>query len=62
MEGGRSFAGKAFVDATYEGDLMALAGVSFIVGRGPNSSVRRGHEWHSAHGTDPRGRPVRRAG
>lgn len=37
MEGGRSFAGKVFVDATYEGDLMALAGVSYIVGREPNS-------------------------
>lgn len=36
MEGGRSFTGKVFLDATYEGDLMALAGVSFIVGREPN--------------------------
>jgi hypothetical protein len=37
MEGGRRFAGKVFLDATYEGDLMAKAGVSYIVGREPNS-------------------------
>ncbi|MEO5715616.1 MAG: FAD-dependent oxidoreductase [Luteolibacter sp.] len=30
---GRKFAGKTFMDATYEGDLMAVAGVSFTVGR-----------------------------
>jgi hypothetical protein len=30
---GRSYAGGAFVDATYEGDLLALAGVPFRVGR-----------------------------
>lgn len=28
---------KAFIDATYEGDLMALAGVSYTVGREANS-------------------------
>jgi hypothetical protein len=33
MESGKKFAGKAFMDATYEGDLMAVAGVSFTVGR-----------------------------
>ena len=37
MESGRRFAGKVFLDATYEGDLMARAGVSSIVGREPNS-------------------------
>ena len=37
MESGRSFAGKMFIDATYEGDLMAAAGVSFFVGREANS-------------------------
>ncbi|AWM39338.1 Xanthan lyase precursor [Gemmata obscuriglobus] len=36
-EGGKTFAGKMFIDATYEGDLMAAAGVSFAVGREPNS-------------------------
>jgi len=30
---GQSYAGKQFVDASYEGDLMAGAGVSYIVGR-----------------------------
>jgi len=37
MESGREFASKVFIDATYEGDLMAKAGVSYIVGREPNS-------------------------
>jgi hypothetical protein len=37
MESGRSFAGKVFVDATYEGDLMAAAGVSYTVGREANA-------------------------
>jgi len=37
MESGRTFAGKMFVDATYEGDLMPLAGVSFTVGREANA-------------------------
>lgn len=30
---GSTFAGKTFVDATYEGDLMAAAGVSWTIGR-----------------------------
>ncbi len=30
---GKVFTGKVFIDATYEGDLMAAAGVSFHVGR-----------------------------
>jgi len=37
MESGRVFAGEVFIDATYEGDLMAKAGVSYAVGREPNS-------------------------
>jgi hypothetical protein len=36
MESGREFRGRMFIDATYEGDLMALAGVSYTVGREPN--------------------------
>jgi hypothetical protein len=47
--GGRTYAGKMFIDATYVGDLMAAAGVSFTVGREPESrygediaGVRRG--------------------
>ena len=34
---GKTFNGTFFIDATYEGDLMAAAGVSFIVGREANS-------------------------
>jgi hypothetical protein len=30
---GKTFTGKIFIDATYEGDLMALAGVKYNVGR-----------------------------
>lgn len=33
MESGKTFSGKMFMDATYEGDLMASAGVSFTIGR-----------------------------
>ena len=35
-EDGAVFRGKMFVDATYEGDLMAAAGVPYTVGREPN--------------------------
>jgi hypothetical protein len=37
MESGRRYHAKIFIDATYEGDLMAKAGVSYIVGRESNS-------------------------
>jgi hypothetical protein len=37
MESGRVYAGRVFVDATYEGDLMAKAGVSYHVGREANA-------------------------
>lgn len=37
MESGRRFEGRVFIDATYEGDLMAKAGVSYHVGREANS-------------------------
>ena len=33
MQSGRTFTGRMFIDATYEGDLMAAAGVSYHVGR-----------------------------
>ena len=35
---GRVFRGKMFVDATYEGDLLAAAGVSYAVGRESNAT------------------------
>jgi len=34
---GKTFKGKMFIDATYEGDLMAAAGVSYTIGREANS-------------------------
>ncbi len=37
MESDRTFAGRMFIDATYEGDLLAAAGVSYTVGREANS-------------------------
>ena len=40
----RRFAGKVFIDATYEGDLMAAAGVKYHVGREANSVYRE--EWN----------------
>ena len=40
MESGSTFQGKMFIDATYEGDLMAAAGVSYTVGRESNRKYR----------------------
>jgi len=37
LEGGRTVKGRMFIDATYEGDLMAKAGVEYHVGREANS-------------------------
>ena len=36
MLSGKTFSGKMFIDATYEGDLLAAAGVSYHVGREAN--------------------------
>jgi hypothetical protein len=44
MLSGKSFAGKMFIDATYEGDLLAAAGISYHVGREANSVY--GEEWN----------------
>jgi hypothetical protein len=33
MESGKRFVGQMFMDATYEGDLMAASGVAFTIGR-----------------------------
>jgi hypothetical protein len=38
MESGRTFAAPIFIDATYGGDLMAAAGVSYHVGREANAT------------------------
>jgi hypothetical protein len=41
---GRTYSGRMFVDATYEGDLMAAAGVSYHVGREAQSTY--GEKWN----------------
>ena len=38
MQSGRTFVGRMFIDATYEGDLMAAAGVEYTVGREANAT------------------------
>jgi hypothetical protein len=35
---GKTYRGRMFIDATYEGDLMAAAGVSYTFGREPNAA------------------------
>lgn len=37
LEDGREFSGKVFIDASYEGDLLPGAGVTFTVGRESNA-------------------------
>ena len=37
---GKTYRGKVFIDATYEGDLMAAAGVSYAVGREANAQYK----------------------
>lgn len=37
MLNGDTYKGKVFIDATYEGDLMAAAGISYTIGREANS-------------------------
>ena len=37
MESGKTYSGKMFIDATYEGDLMAAAGVNYTIGRESNA-------------------------
>lgn len=41
---GKTFIGKIFIDATYEGDLMASAGVKYTVGR--ESSATYNEQWN----------------
>ena len=41
---GKTYEGKIFIDATYEGDLMAAAGISYHVGREANSVYNE--EWN----------------
>ena len=44
MLGGQTYTGRMFIDATYEGDLMAAAGVAYHVGR--ESQATYGEKWN----------------
>ncbi len=44
MLSGETYRGKMFIDATYEGDLLAAAGVDYTVGREARSKY--GEEWN----------------
>jgi hypothetical protein len=50
MESGEVYMGKMFIDATYEGDLMASAGVSYTVGR--ESNKQYGETLNGVHTAD----------
>jgi hypothetical protein len=59
---GRTFRGRYFVDASYEGDLLAKAGVRYRVGREANAEfgetlngvqVRNADKHQFSHGVDP---------
>lgn len=40
MMSGEEYYGKMFIDATYEGDLMAAAGISYAIGRESNATYK----------------------
>jgi len=44
MMSGKTYSGKIFMDATYEGDLLAAAGIDYHVGREANSVY--GEQWN----------------
>ena len=44
MLSGRTYTGRMFIDATYEGDLMAAAGVDYHVGR--EAQATYGEKWN----------------
>src|SRR5262245_57021423 len=54
MESDTAYRASVYIDATYEGDLMRAAGVSYTVGREPNSKygdtlngVQKGKNLHN---------------
>ncbi len=49
LEDGRELSGKMFINASYEGDLLPGAGVSFTVGREANATYN-----HRCQGGCPR--------
>ncbi len=61
-ESGKTIRGKIFIDATYEGDLLAVAGVDYTIGREANSlygetyngvQVRHSRHHQFQKGVDP---------
>lgn len=52
MENGNIFQARMFIDATYEGDLMARAGVSSTIGR--ESNAQYGETLDGIRGTTPK--------
>src|SRR5688572_16900414 len=48
MLSGRTYTARMFIDATYEGDLMAAAGVAYHVGR--ESQATYGEKWNGEIG------------
>jgi hypothetical protein len=68
MLNGSTYEGKMFIDATYEGDLMAAAGVSYHVGREANSQYAE--QWngiqtgvfHHGHQFEVKVDPYRKTG
>lgn len=56
MESGREFIADVFIDATYEGDLMAKAGVSYMIGR--ESNDRYGETLNGSFPFTPRSFPA----
>ena len=69
MENGNRFKRKIFIDATYEGDLLAMAKVSYAIGTGGQLAIRRDAQRRSfpakrellqaARGSVPDARPSR---
>ena len=57
MESGKTFRGKVFIDATYEGDLMAAAGVSYTVGREANAQY--GETYNGVQTANSKGHQIR---
>ena len=50
LESGQTVKAKVFFDSTYEGDLLAAAGVSYTVGREPRSTYKEslGGQWQKS--------------
>jgi len=65
IENGNTVKAKEFIDATYEGDLMAAAGVSFHVGREGNAAYGEtinGVQYRNSHNFSVRVDPYREPG